>query len=1472
MRIYKKSGVNRPGLGRSGDPSKEVNSVQFGDVEVGKTVTKVVIVQNNSALPCTFHFQAEDKGLFNFSHVSGIAPARLETAIKVTFRPEYAGNFVRRIYCLLENGPTQYVDFIGTAFSENGRPQPIYQRHVDRMLRRTQLGYSRYSAKEIEDLIESSPVVAAELAKPREFAPGAARSGESTNRSVVLAQDFFRRVCNPTNDVTIHEEEIHFGAGSRLDPGGIRKTVHVTNKTHDKVVCTWMVPNSDDDDDEKDFVVYPESADVAAGKTVAFTVSFRPSQDNFYYHQELEAYFYFKAQRNFRLVNEQSFTPPWCKTLRVLGHTFGAQAEQFIADIHCHCPRLEFPDCMVGDVVFATKKFTNRGSTPASFLFRPDPSNIFDIRPTGGMIPAGDSALISFRFRPKECRQYRTSIDAVFNGSAVFTTHAAGLGCAPALSFTGEGGVAEGAIARGPGSPRRRRRRRQNQNRGRRSRQLQLTNGSDDLDLDDDDANESLAESAAGFDDEYSPIVGEIRRHQTVFFKPTCVGISSERAAFVRNASRVPLRFQWVVPSYLEEVLDIQPRTGLLRGCEVARLSLRFSPRHEKLHRFKLECRVFQAGGDVSNPHPAPGAKVLQSLALTVVGEGSSGAIEFSPAVVDFETLLLGTKSSKALSMRNNSDCNIKYRLQVVPLDDVAGIDTDGDGIVEADEMRRYNEEKGSDDHAQTKRKRKQKPAQPVVKFSDPEGTIPAHAKKDTIVTFRAASQGQRKYRVFWELLPDNAHSGPAPAVATVRGMRENNPLVFCDVVGNAGHPCLAVDDIRSSSGVSARVLHNTFNLDALNAKLTSGLDEADLAYNRATGNDQDPNMLDAYRWEFPPRPVHSASTTVVLKLRNAGQLLVDFELKLPTDMEIEVENWADKGEANEEENRHAAILSKGLFRVHPRQGRLEAGEEMALYIQYNYTSTDPVTLSEGGIHELPVLLKIKQGKSVRLLLTGTTLETTAALVAVDEPVLRCKVPFGHPAPDVPVVYQELTNASDVSVEYEIDEAPVEALARDNYGCPVLRCLNPSGVIEPRSRHQLQWACQPLEQKIYRAETSLTYRPVGERVKLTKMVKMRIPLAVECEGLKPEQDVLAAAAASLRPAPQQAVLAPGQAIVFSHDRVNFGEVPVNTKATRVVVLRNISGRIAGPFSGLASDDGAAGTDIATACHFAWDLSHYALRDGLVKVHPASGKLPPGGHVVVRFTLKAASCAVHLTELRCVVAPIDPDTGSLDLDACHNLSLHDRDVISSADGVSMPQTTFGATGHTAAGSTTGIDGGLSMTTTRMSHTAASLGTSQMGSTVGAGSTQKKKKKTRQSVITSTTANHQSRMLASRMQAEAVGNSRMLTETARAEARAQARAEAGGQEAGAGFHAPESVQAMALTIQLHARVWHVQFFDATDIDEFYSSMVPAKSLRDAYDARALKTADDPRAVKQNRGFLTTVMVRTLSLMHTFWCALL
>lgn len=240
-------------------------------------------------------------------------------------------------------------------------------------------------------------------------------------------------------------------------------------------------------------------------------------------------------------------------------------------------------------------------------------------------------------------------------------------------------------------------------------------------------------------------------------------------------------------------------------------------------------------------------------------------------------------------------------------------------------------------------------------------------------------------------------------------------------------------------------------------------------------------------------------------------------------------------------------------------------------------------------------------------LLSSTTPHTT------DGPKTRA---CAHDVCNADTNYDRFCGSLCFTLRYEIDEAPLELLARENYGCPVMKCLNPTGIMEPRSTHQVQWACQPLEQKQYRVDTSLTYRPVGERVKLTKMVKMRIPISVNCEGLPPDQEVLAAAAAELEPAPRQAVLAPGQVMVFSHDRVDFGEVPLDTKAARVVVLRNMSGTITSPFSGLSSSAAAAKddpedaspTDNPTTCYFVWDQSHYAIQEGLIKVHPASGKV------------------------------------------------------------------------------------------------------------------------------------------------------------------------------------------------------------------------------------------------------------------------
>ena len=67
------------------------------------------------------------------------------------------------------------------------------------------------------------------------------------------------------------------------------------------------------------FSVVPKTADILPKSTFDFRANFRPRMDNSFYGAQLECFVYFKSMRNFRLVNDDTFTPPWCLTPMVAG-------------------------------------------------------------------------------------------------------------------------------------------------------------------------------------------------------------------------------------------------------------------------------------------------------------------------------------------------------------------------------------------------------------------------------------------------------------------------------------------------------------------------------------------------------------------------------------------------------------------------------------------------------------------------------------------------------------------------------------------------------------------------------------------------------------------------------------------------------------------------------------------------------------------------------------------------------------------------------------------------------------------------------------------------------------------------------------------------------------------------------------------------------------------------------------------------
>jgi hypothetical protein len=73
-----------------------------------------------------------------------------------------------------------------------------------------------------------------------------------------------------------------------------------------------------------------------------------------------------------------------------------------------------------------------------------------------------------------------------------------------------------------------------------------------------------------------------------LYFKPTCVGLSTSRRISLRNPVRIPVLFSVDVPPSAARVFTITPRNGLLRGNQSISLSLAFAPLKQKEYGFRV--------------------------------------------------------------------------------------------------------------------------------------------------------------------------------------------------------------------------------------------------------------------------------------------------------------------------------------------------------------------------------------------------------------------------------------------------------------------------------------------------------------------------------------------------------------------------------------------------------------------------------------------------------------------------------------------------------------------------------------------------------------------------------------------------------------------------------------------------------------------------------------------------------------------
>lgn len=1053
------------GLSVGPEISFSTNSMNFGDTVSGTEVKKSFRVSNMSTMPAEYQILAEKDGVFEFSAVAGTVPSQMYPGkagyidLYISFKPKIPCNYWKRVFVLLKDQAPLYIDIFGTCYDDKRRPAPFSQRHIDAYREREAEGHGLLSPDELEEQqLQSTTVFDA-------------------TRDIQLSEDdlwkeIFLECDDKSRPVRVTGTTVDFGS-CPINRMTEYKTITVVNNAHAKVTCNWNLPN--------EWVrIFPESADVTPnGGTTTFQVSFRPGSENMYYGCTLEAYVSYKTMRNFRLVTDKSFVPPWHLEVQVQGHTFPSGAEHFLPKVGLPGggDTVYFPACCVPGSQYQTLALTNKAHTPLFFAMDQKlTSSVFSCLPKSALVQPHGMQMVALRFLPDAPTKYVSSMKAIFNNTPYNTAEfpLCGHGYMPNLVM---------------------------ENRG------------------------------------------------MVYFKPTCVGSASERAYSVTNPSRMTVAFEWEIPHSMSTLVTIEPREGLIRGNETLQLSCIFAPRKAKKYQFRLGCTLRVPGRE------GDGAKVW----LNIVGQGSVGAVQFDPSLIDFESVMVGSSRKKILRLSNTSECPMHWSFNIVPAGQTA--------IDAADE-----------DYKLTRAK------EMALELEATSGVLTAGSYRDLSIILRPSQHARHDYNIECQYsMKSDDHSADTiePPTCAIRCSGALPELGVTDVWTTGVNPA-----VTNEAVCSKRIQWDMLSLDSINETLMMDLTEPEIAHNDPEGPLADMQAYIASLSQFPlnfiTREMGSTPARVVLQFENLGNLPLQWKIHYPDDIGIEPEHWAEKETPTAEIVKQGFVIDNEIFTVWPRNGALQPGETQHLELIYNYQDTTYEN------HHLNVILQVSNGKQVVFRLSGTTLKVEQKHVQIARNFVLSPNQIG--AVTAPVQTMEIHNVGLDAIKFHIDTKQIENLCAANFNFPVLTCVDPAGMIEPGKCVLVRFAFQPLEDKEYSVTLPVTLVD-GPTFEVT----------VSGRGYHPDKTT----PLLLKPPPgtfpsRQTMRASGQLSSLSHDLVSFGVVPAHSVNRRLITITNNN---------------------ENPIRFEWDLRH-ARFERIFDVQPSTGSIAPGKSVLCRVRMKA----------------------------------------------------------------------------------------------------------------------------------------------------------------------------------------------------------------------------------------------------------
>ncbi|KAM3137891.1 hypothetical protein pb186bvf_009972 [Paramecium bursaria] len=1147
-------------------------SINFGEIKIGNQAKQLLTVHNDSDLNTNYQIYSDTGNIFSFNKVKGTSPAKGFDRIIITFIPKNQICYYERVYVIISN-QLLYVDLIGTCYDLLIKPIPLQQIHIDNFRRRVIQGM----LSEVDfKYMENSFLMQINQQQYQTNLQG--DWIESPNQTVL----FKELMLSPQSDhrlIQFSEEFMDFGYTEAMQSSGVRDLI-LHNKLNCKLTFFWTIQNHQTVDGDKlpVFLVYPETQSVHARQSCRFQISFRPTKSSYYYFQDIQ-FFAIKYNPNLtkkiveNMKRNTQIGDSFINNLKLSQTAISNPKQQDFSS-------KEMIPTFSGRLACVGHSFGINSQPYIPIVeFRPSQRVYFppctiqeSVYQTVEFLNKSDTP-IYFKFSPDISKTFK-----IYPNQGLITGKSSQI---LILEFVPLENKAY------------------NQN---------LT-----CHMNHQSSNQ-ISLNVVGYCS--SPCL-KLQNEGKVFFPPSFVGVYSRQKITVHNQSRVLMQYQVQIPEKYSNELYIEPANGQIRPNETLHLDCQFIPyKKNKEYRIKVPLLAqeilsptqsligYHIPGSGHPDHPIESRQPTELQYLfEIFGAGSDGFLKLSQKKLDFGIIKVNFNDKQYATLINESNCTFYVELN----------------------LRYKNKDK---DTQKDKEKEKldikmQNLIQKSFTLDIQNAIIAANSKLDIGIMFNPIEVCEFDLILDVVATEKNPKASRGPGQTIKKIVSQKCKL---EVRARGNYPLLKIADVRNDS-ISVATLWENFQINQINVELAKDLNELEqkflkieqLTYKEAQHLQK---ALKSYDWNFgylPSKPVIK-SRKIVITIQNIGGTELEWQFKLPSDHQIDLEPWADPGEPTEEDTFEKAILERNIFQIKPKGGVIQPGSFKDIELIYTPSNFDSEITKKNNLsnesHFLRVVLQILNGKPLVLNLKGTTLAPLEGLLAVKKTVFTLpETPVGLLQPvKYPIEIQNV-GSSKVNYTTEIQELNDKGEIIDSqffvFG------VTPQGSLPAGEKQYLYCSFKPLEQKVYHFQLL---------IQVSDMVRQIKPVILSVSGRgyadQPSKNDKGNVQEIPRQRSHQSPI--GSKVFFSLEEIDFGELLPQKSAHRMIILYN------------QSNDRKFNYDFGSQLKLSSYEQGLCCGDEFV-IDPSQGEVEPQSFIELKLTLTSATTpSVYEGECECTI--------------------------------------------------------------------------------------------------------------------------------------------------------------------------------------------------------------------------------------------